>query len=228
MNNSKKTLFIKSRGRKYFECVLNEKYKAKLTINEVSKNVAIGDTITLVTRILSNHVLNKQEQFIDSAFNLVIDDVSIKGEHGSKIQFVPVFAGSGDNVRTFMNHEIEQQKAQICLIKAEEDVSHGKFFSANVNEVLTAKNSSLLSAPESVSLRFCVLRNKVEEKKREQQDNLLTSKLFPHSEQPEFNVPVMIDGKRVIFDGTIVTTERKGSYYRYRLCDQVELSEAGN
>lgn len=108
-----KTFTIVKRGRKFFDCLLDGKqrsYKAKLLINEISKDFAVDSTVTVM-----------------------VHDVSTRTAYGSSMTFEPTDAQAEAKREATQRGLIEQEK---WLSYAETDAARGSITSNAIQRTL--------------------------------------------------------------------------------------------
>lgn len=168
-----KTFLIVKRGRKYFECLLQGKqrsYKAKLLINDLSKDFAVDDTVTVLVR-----------------------DVSTHSGYGSSLTFEPTIAQAEAQREVEVSRFIEQNK---WLDYAETDARNGQVTSNAIQRTLAGCNDPRL-AERVATLKARLEENKTRKAEpavrpaqapTEREEVLKV--LFPRSAMPPFDVLV--------------------------------------
>ncbi len=168
-----KTFLIVKRGRKYFECLLQGKqrsYKAKLLINDLSKDFAVDDTVTVLVR-----------------------DVSTHSGYGSSLTFEPTNAQAEAQREAEVSRFIEQEK---WLDYAETDARGGQVTSNAIQRTLAGCNDPRL-AERVATLKARLEENKtrkaepaVRPAQAPTEHKEVLKVLHPRSALPPFNVPV--------------------------------------
>lgn len=185
-----KTFQIVKRGRKYFDCLLQSKhkdYKAKLLINDLSKDFAANTTVTLL-----------------------VLDVSTHTAYGSSLTFEPADAKAEAERVAECRRFHEQRK---WLEYAENDASLARVTSNAIRRTLTECDDPRLAERVS-TLRARVEKNKtrpiapaVRPAQAPIERKVVLQVLYPKFALPEFNVPIRERGAVRVYTET-------GRYHR--------------
>lgn len=178
-----KTFYIVKRGRKYFDCLLVGKrdYKAKLIINDVSKDFAVDSTVAILVRDVSTH----------SGF-------------GSSMTFEPTTADAEAKLQDATDRFYEQKK---WLEYAESDATQGQVTSNAIRRTIAECTDPRL-ADRLAQLKAAVAKNSTPAQAPQRatapasaasQAAPVRQILFPVSEAPRLNAPVRFGGGVVVF-----------------------------
>ena len=128
-----KTLVIKKKGRKYFDCTTG-KFKAKLLINDISMNLEIDKTLRV-------HVV----------------DISERSKYGVVIKFIPLtILGDSETEEDFIEALEARNEAERWLGYAESDVKRGRYQTNAINKALR-----LCPAHNHLAERFISLKTEI-------------------------------------------------------------------
>jgi hypothetical protein len=186
-----KTLIIKKKGRKYFDCVIGG-YKAKVLINEISKDLGI-----------------------DRVVKLHVNDLSERNKYGTVLKFEPVAILDDRDAEALREAAKARNKAERWLSYAENDVKYGG------NGTKAIANALLLCPKyEDMAERLAALKERVQnnseayeaQKKQWAKENAERAAtqakrrqmrvLFPHSMLPAMNTPVCHGNLVIVFEST--------------------------
>lgn len=129
-----KEFTILSRGRKLFDCVMG-KYPAKLEINDVSKDLQVGDTVLL-------HV----------------SDQSRRSRYGTALRFEPIGVVDPDRIEEYKSHWSNRKNAEKWLWFAQVDAENGLTHSNAIQRIrwTCGKHKDLLERVKMVEERVKV------------------------------------------------------------------------
>jgi hypothetical protein len=141
METQLKEFVIGKKGRKYFECLLSGRYKAKLIINDVSRGFVEGAKVFLE-----------------------VIDCSEQSKYGGTLKFEPVSILEGEALQAFEQEKAKRaqaREAEKWLNYAESDVADGRYSSNAIQNAL-----SMCAGHESLQARLDAVRQKIEKNKR--------------------------------------------------------------
>lgn len=179
-----KTLIIKKKGRKYFDCVIGG-YSAKLVINEVSRDLETDRVVTVE-----------------------VIDLSQKSNYGSVLKFEPVAILNDRDAEALRIAAKARKEAEKWLGYAEGDAQRG----LNRTNAI-AKALLLCPSHEHLADRLSSLKSRVEEIKaayeaRKKENAAVRAKqrqmrdLFPISMTPRKGVPVRQGNRVIVYEST--------------------------
>ncbi|TKB58492.1 hypothetical protein [Ferrimonas aestuarii] len=187
-----KHFIIGRRGRKYFECQLDGKYKAKLVINHISDGFE-----------------SEQSVFVE------VNDLSQFTKFGNRLKFEPLRQVSENAVVESQRQAELRAQATKWLCLAEDDASDGKHSTNAITKAI-----ELAAAHPVLGARLAQLKNQIELNHQQHQQQRLEQKrlkfakrsqsaedgpklraLFPLDALPKFAVAVEFDAQQVEFVG---------------------------
>lgn len=188
METTIKTLIIKSKGRKYFDCLIGG-YKAKLVINDISMDLAI-----------------------DRVVKVEVNDLSERSKFGCQLKFEPLQILDDRDAEALRKAAIGKKEAEKWLAYAEDDARQGM---QATNAIVKAY--TLCSQYEHLSERLTQLKARVAENEIQYKQHLLAQdkqrteqkaqqaqkrqmrRLFPLSRSPSLNTTQRLGNKVVVF-----------------------------
>jgi len=184
-----KTLIIKKKGRKYFDCVIGG-YKAKLVINDVSKN-------------LEN----------DRVVKLHVNDLSERSKYGTVLKFEPIAILDDRDAEALRKTAIARKEAEKWLDYAEGDVKNGMNRTNAITEALRLCPEHEHLAERLTALKELVKQNAAAYEAQKQQwakekteQAAAQAKrrqmriLFPNSMAPVMGAPVRRGNRVIVFE----------------------------
>lgn len=181
-----KTLIIKKKARKYFDCIIGG-YKAKLVINDISRDLAE-----------------------DTVVQLEVLDLSERTKYGTTLKFEPVAVITERDAAPLREAASARREAEKWLGYAESDVRDGRYSS---NAIATAQR--LCKTQEHLAERCAAMQAKADSNHQAHQEAIRQREAQRQAEQakaaerrsrrilfPMVNVPAMGEvmrwGKRVL------------------------------
>ena len=182
METTTKTLIIKGKGRKYFDCVIGG-YKAKLLINEISETLQI-----------------------DRVVRVLVNDLCERSKYGAVLRFEPLQILDDRDAEALRVAAAERKTAEKWLRYAESDVVNGVSRTNAIHEAL-----SLCPKHEHLAERVAALKDRVNENSAAHEAQKRASAagrglrrqmriLFPGSRIPDIGTPVRHGGRVVVFE----------------------------
>lgn len=186
-----RTLIIKKRGRKYFECRLGD-YSAQLIINDVSRGLDIERVVKI--RCV---------------------DLSTRTKYGSSLKFEPVEILEDRDAKALYAAAVARNEAEKWLGYAESDAAQGNDHSRAILTALATSPEYTDLAARVAALRERVAANKsanqaaqaaaakqrADERAHEQQRRAMR-KLYPISALPRLAEPIRMGANVVVFEST--------------------------
>ena len=186
-----KTLIIKKKGRCYFDCIING-YKAKLLINDISKDLET-----------------------DRVVKVEVNDLSQRTKYGSTLKFEPVAILDDRDAAALRAAAAARKEAEKWLGYAEGDAKQGLCKS---NAILTALHqckhhehladrlAALQERVKSNSDAFDAQKRQWAKEKSDQADAKAKQRsmriLYPVQQTPPLNVGVRLGSRVVVFEST--------------------------
>ncbi len=184
-----KQLKITKKGRKYFEC-LSGRYKAKLVINDISKDFEIGQVVTLQ-----------------------VNDLTERSRYGVVVKYEPVAVIDEAEAEAMRKAEIARKEAEKWLGYAEHDVMRGFTRTNAITRALSLcaqydhlaeRLANLKDKVEANAARYEAQKQQLKQQQAKGQDEKRTQChmriLFPDSMPPEMGQPVRHRDRVIVFE----------------------------
>lgn len=184
-----KTLIIKKKGRKYFDCVVGN-YTAQLVINDISKDLVVDRVVTLQ-----------------------VNDLSTRGRYGAALKFEPIAIIEDRDAESLREAAAARKDAEKWLGYAEGDAKQGLSRTNAIVEALKLCPSQTHLAARLAALQqqvacnaeaYAAQKRKWEEEKAiaaEQHKQLRSRRvLYPTSSKPGLHAPVRLGSQVVVFE----------------------------